>query len=242
MQLNETINLLNKFVPDNYQDIRILLAGIKYELKRTKEQLAKELVEWQKSNDYKSLHEIINLQETLENYIKIVEEISGDSTEEEISMYCDKKESNPPFATTERVDYSKYAVDDTIGYNIDENIATFKRLAAVSFINRRFKVKTWVSLYVTICSLLYKDNPSVIEGLVYKKRTGIKIAKNGVGMFRPIKISGSQLWLECHGSAETLRKSIIALLDMYHIPHDEVKVFYRRDYTDLHKKEYTNEK
>lgn len=37
MQLNETINLLNKFVPDNYQDIRILLAGIKYELKRTKE-------------------------------------------------------------------------------------------------------------------------------------------------------------------------------------------------------------
>jgi hypothetical protein len=50
----------------------------------------------------------------------------------------------------------------------------------------------------------------------------------------PVKIAGSNIWLETNRSASDIRRSILVLLERYGEPVDSVKVYFRRDYAALH--------
>lgn len=107
----------------------------------------------------------------------------------------------------------------------------------MSFRHRVYRVTAWTSCYVTICNLLYKENPTIIERMVYQKEPGIKISKQSKGFLSPKKINGSNLWLDVHGNAEKIKKSIMHLLELYHISFKDVKVYY----ADKRKKEQEKE-
>lgn len=219
MDLLEATSLLNKFAPSNLHDISKLITGIHHELINTKKYLEKELIERQKSSDYKSLHEIISLQEILSEYIKMTSKFNS---------HC-KRNDMPKKQTiqkTIKIEKEHGQIVDTDWYTIDENDVTYKNLHALAFRQRNFTVTKWTSCYITICNLLYKQNPAIIERMLYHKETGIKISNQPKKLFAPKKIEGSQLWLEVHGNAVSLRKAILHLLDLYHVPYSDVKVLY----------------
>lgn len=63
----------------------------------------------------------------------------------------------------ERIDYSQYAMDDTVAYDIENTPVTFKRPAAFSYNGKRYQVTKWKTMLVQLCGLLYKENPDILK-------------------------------------------------------------------------------
>jgi hypothetical protein len=156
------------------------------------------------------------------------------SVEETVNIEEDIERSS----SNEYIDYSQYDMDDTVAYDIEDTPVTFKRPAAFSYKGRRYPVTKWKTMLSKLCDLLYKENPEIITGMVNEERQPgvrrVKMSKNKSDIHRPVKISGSDIWLETNRSASDIRVSILVLLDRYREPVDSVKVYFRRDYAALH--------
>lgn len=83
-----------------------------------------------------------------------------------------------------------------------------------------------------------KEDPSIIRAMANgvrqpgKKR--VKMSFNKADINSPVKIAGSDIWVETRRSAADIRRAILILLDYYNIPTESVKVYFRRDYTAMH--------
>ena len=224
MDLQETALLIKKYAPNNYKDVQIVTEGVKHELEETIKILGEELRQRQNNNDFKSMHEMVNLQESISNYIATLNNLCNTDGHQKVSS--PKDNCNTKLVKKKQSRHCNSPILDTDWYDIDENNVTFKDLQAITFRHRTYRLSSWTSFYLTICNLLYKENPAIIESLVQNKEPGIKIVKNNVGLLAGRKINGCNLWLEVHGNAEKIKKSIIRLLDLYHIPYHQVKVLY----------------
>ncbi|BAL82018.1 hypothetical protein SELR_03100 [Selenomonas ruminantium subsp. lactilytica TAM6421] len=218
MDLREATSLLNKFAPNNCHDICTLITGIQHELENTKNCLEAELIERQKSSDYQSLHDIISLQEILSEYIT--------ETANFVNYYKQEKKSNEQTVRPVKKRKKPLPLVDTDWYTIDQNDVTYKHLHALLFRNHQVAVEQWTSCYVEICNILYKKNPAIIERMLYHEGHGIKISNHPKDLRAPKKIEGSRLWLDVHDSAVNIRRHILRLLDLYHVPYEDVKVLY----------------
>ncbi|MCR4717280.1 MAG: hypothetical protein K5656_08870, partial [Lachnospiraceae bacterium] len=89
-----------------------------------------------------------------------------------------------------------------------------------------------------ICELLYDEDPLIILGIADEGRQRgqnyVKMSVNKKGFQRPLKIKGSNVWIETCRSAIDIRRYIVTLLERYGISTDAVKVFFRKDFSPLH--------
>lgn len=103
---------------------------------------------------------------------------------------------------------------------------------------KRYTVTKWKTFLAELCSILYKEDPSIIRAMANgvrqpgKKR--VKMSVNKADINSPVKIAGSDIWVETRRSAADIRRAILILLDYYNIPTESVKVYFRRDYTAMH--------
>jgi len=143
----------------------------------------------------------------------------------------------------ERIDYSRYKTDDTIGYGIAETPVTFKRPAAFSIDGRKYPAETWKELFARVCEVLYSRDPEILKGMVDEKRQvgrrRVRMTYDKKTILRPVKIKGSSIWLETNRSASDIMKSILTLAERYGIPKEKIRVYFKRDYTGLHKEDIT---
>lgn len=129
-------------------------------------------------------------------------------------------------------------MDDTVAYDIKDTPVTFKRPAAFAYKGKRYTVTKWKTFLAKLCSILYKEDPSIIRAMANgvrqpgKKR--VKMSVNKADIHSPVKIAGSDIWVETNRSAADIRRAILVLLDYYDIPTESVKVYFRRDYAAIH--------
>lgn len=241
MELPELADLLKAYSPAHFMDICASLKALSNELEYTKSALSSSLMAAQNRDDFSRAREILNIQEELSQRIAninslLIDEDTDSPAEAPEENHYDGYESTN--GSRELIDYSQYSMDDTVAYNIADADVTFKRPAAFSFKGKRYPVTKWKTMYVQICSLLYKENPKTLYSMINEgKRPGqrrIKMSLNKADLHSPAKIEGSNIWVETNRSADNIRSFILTLLKRYQLPSDAVKVYFRRDYAALH--------
>jgi hypothetical protein len=234
MDIQKLANLIQGYSSAHYRDVCAALSALSDELDYTKAALSNDLMAAQNHDDFAKAREVIDMQESISELISKIKDILPVSVEETVNIEEDIERSS----SNEYIDYSQYDMDDTVAYDIEDTPVTFKRPAAFSYKGRRYPVTKWKTMLSKLCDLLYKENPEIITGMVNEERQPgvrrVKMSKNKSDIHRPVKISGSDIWLETNRSASDIRVSILVLLDRYREPVDSVKVYFRRDYAALH--------
>ena len=120
---------------------------------------------------------------------------------------------------------------------------TVKRPAAFSIDGRKYPAETWKELFARVCEVLYSRDPEILKGMVDEKRQvgrrRVRMTYDKKTILRPVKIKGSSIWLETNRSASDIMKSILTLAERYGIPKEKIRVYFKRDYTGLHKEDIT---
>lgn len=235
MKLQRLAELIKQYSPAHFRDVCASFSLLSNELEHTKTALSKDLMAAQKSNDFYKAREILDVQEELSQKIAIIQKLLSESEMEEEELDVEEAEELEAF---ERPEYSLYDMDDTVAYDIKDTPVTFKRPAAFSYKGKRYTVTKWKTFLAELCSILYKEDPSIIRAMANgvrqpgKKR--VKMSFNKADINSPVKIAGSDIWVETRRSAADIRRAILILLDYYNIPTESVKVYFRRDYTAMH--------
>lgn len=222
--------LLNKYVPERYSGICTMLLGVKHEVNEAIEALKDENQIAMEKNDFVKMRELVDVMELLASKVEYMEMLT-DNFKNVGSLHEAKDETTA--ALKPAIDYGKYAMDDTVPYLIAMAPTTHHKPAAIQIGNHRIKADTWKDTYVLVCSYLYKKDPSVINKLV-GKRGAVKVSSVADALRTPVKISGSNLWLETNDSAAQIKNAMILLFNKYNISLKDVSLYFRRDYTELH--------
>lgn len=235
MELQRLAELIKQYSPAHFRDICASFGLLSDELEYTKSALSKTLMAAQKNNEFSKAREILDVQEELSQKIAIIQKLLSESEMEEEELDAEETEE---LEASERQDYSLYDMDDTVAYDIKDTPVTFKRPAAFSYKGKRYTVTKWKTFLAKLCSILYKEDPSIIRAMANgvrqpgKKR--VKMSVNKADIHSPVKIAGSDIWVETNRSAADIRRAILVLLDYYDIPTESVKVYFRRDYAAIH--------
>lgn len=235
MKLQQLAELIKQYSPAHFRDVCASFGLLSDELEYTKTALSKDLMAAQKSNDFSKAREILDIQEELSQKIAIIQKLLSESEMEEEELDAEEAEE---LEASERPDYSLYDMDDTVAYDIKDTPVTFKRPAAFSYRGKRYTVTKWKTFLAKLCSILYKEDPSIIRAMANgvrqpgKKR--VKMSVNKSDIHSPVKVAGSDIWVETNRSAADIRRAILILLDYYNIPTESVKVYFRRDYGAMH--------
>jgi len=133
----------------------------------------------------------------------------------------------------------RWSADEiTTTCRVNKTILSGKRPAAFSYKGKRYTVTKWKTFLAELCSILYKEDPSIIRAMANEVRQPgkkrVKMSVNKADINNPVKIAGSDIWVETRRSAADIRRAILILLDYYNIPTESVKVYFRRDYTAMH--------
>lgn len=235
MKLQRLAELIKQYSPAHFRDVCASFSLLSDELEYTKTALSEDLMTAQKSNDFSKAREILDVQEELSQRIAIIQKLLSESEMEEEELDAEEAEE---LEASERPEYSLYDMDDTVAYDIKDTPVTFKRPAAFSYKGKRYTVTKWKTFLAELCSILYKEDPSIIRAMANgvrqpgKKR--VKMSVNKADINSPVKIAGSDIWVETNRSAADIRRAILILLDYYNIPTKSVKVYFRRDYAAMH--------
>ena len=237
MELQRLVELIKNYSPAHFKDVCGSLSSLSDELEYTKAALSKDLIAAQDNDNFPKAREILDVQEELSKKIALINKLLSDSGAEveEHDVEISEVESTD---TARRPDYNLYDIDDTVAYDIEDTPVTFKRLAAFSYKGKRYPVTKWRSLLSKLCDILYKEDPSIIKAMTNEARQPgkkrVKMSINKADIHSPVKIDGSDIWVETNRSAADIRKSILVLLNRYGIPTESVKIYFRRDYAALH--------
>lgn len=162
MKLQRLAELIKQYSPVHFRDICASFSLLSDELEYTKTALSKELMAAQKSNDFSKAREILDIQEELSQKIAIIQKLLSESEMEEAELDAEEAEE---LEASERPDYSLYDMDDTVAYDIKDTPVTFKRPAAFSYKGKRYNVTKWKAFLAELCSILYKEDPSIIQAM-----------------------------------------------------------------------------
>lgn len=240
MELQRLAELIKNYSPAHFKDVCASLSSLSDELQYTKAALSKDLIAAQSNDDFPKAREILDMQEELSKKIALIKKMLSDSgaDAEEYDVEDAEISEAEGIDTARRPDYNLYDMDDTVAYDIEDTPVTFKRPAAFSYKGKRYPVTKWRSLLSELCDILYKEDPSIIKAMTNEARQPgkkrVKMSVNMSDIHSPVKITGSDIWVETNRSAADIRKSVLVLLDRYGIPTESVKVYFRRDYAALH--------
>lgn len=247
MENIHVIEFLKEITPTHFKDICGAVDLLSEELEHTKAALSKDLIAAQSGDDYALAREILDVQEKLSHCILSIRKFLEENDPEDFREGVDERTDEPELVQAEinHPDYSQYDTDDTIAYDIENTLVTYKRPAAFSLNGKRYAATNWKTLYSNLCGLLYKINPAILSdilnGVNMSGKNKVRMSLNKEEIRNPAKIAGSDIWLETNKSAANIRSSILYLLGRYGIPANRVKVYFRRDYASLHEDDGTED-
>lgn len=244
MERDQIAEFLKQHAPAHWREICRAVGCLADELEHTMSDLPNDLLSALDREEYDLSRRLIDAREGLSKTLSSMRDFleengAGDFPRDEVEVDSDDpEEDGGEQDARKRPDYSIYDVDNTVAYDIKDTPVTYKKLAAFSFRGQQHSVRKWKELFYTVCGILYKENPDIIQSIAAgggqqgEKRIKMSLEKDGLRS--PAKIPGSNIWLETNRSAADIRSAILILLERYHIPSDQLKVYFRRDYAALH--------
>lgn len=239
MEYSDIVQKLEQAVPSHLQDLFAAISLVSNELEYTKTAIDKNMQNAINMNDYKTIHELLEVSETLHKTKSKIDEFISEYGSEEM-VETDFNFDNEAEQHNDGINYDAYRVDETVSYDLFTSI-TFKRPAAFSFKNGKYNVATWNGMLIKVCGLLYQEDSNIFNGFVNdkslqgKRKARFSLDKNQLR--KPIKIKGTSVYIETNLSANDIRKTILAMLDKFGISSDSIKIYLSKDLTALHENE-----
>ena len=136
------------------------------------------------------------------------------------------------------LNYDQYRVDTNIEYTLYENL-TNKRPYAFQIEENKALVNTWQEMLIKTVELLFdKDSDKMKSFAADEEMNGRKVRyfslSNQANMRKPVKITNAEFFVETNRNANSIRNSIISMLQRYEVKITDFKIFLRADYSELH--------
>lgn len=133
--------------------------------------------------------------------------------------------------------YEDYYVDTDIPHSLYENLA-HKRPFAFQLNQNKYEVKTWIEVLVKTSEFLISNNAEIFAQFEKDpKMNGKKskyFSKDTVGLRKPVKLNGIELFMETNMSANSIRNLIVKMLQRYNYKSADFTLYFRADYSSLH--------
>lgn len=116
---------------------------------------------------------------------------------------------------------------------------THKRPFAFKIEGQKVMVNTWQEMLIKTVEILFKKDRAKMESFATdEEMNGRKMKyfslQNKANMRKPVKISDVEFYVETNRSANSIRNSIIKMLQRYGLKITDFKIYLRADYSDLH--------
>ncbi len=244
MEIEKILDFIQKEVPSQAQELWSAIDLLSTTLTNTKMKMDSSIGtlaterEFDRAKEYieasKILAEINDLlQQYTKKYAFAVEEEDVIEDEEEDSF-------SDAVILQDKVDYEKFRVDEEVAYNVYTNF-THKKPAAFSLFGVKYPARQWKMVFAKICELLYAKDRGIFESFpsdISMQGTKRKyFSHDDVGMLKPLKIVGTDVFVETNLSANNIRNIIIDMLERYEIPKSVFQVYLSKDLSALHIKE-----
>ena len=137
----------------------------------------------------------------------------------------------------ESVNYSLYKVDPKTEHTLDEDFE-HRKVCAFKLDGKRINVDSWQDLTIKTCAYLYKKDPVRMKSFVWDE--DLKGRINQYFMTSSVQgrnklIPGSELYVWINQSANSLARMVGTVLKKYGYHVDDMVIYLRADYSDLHK-------
>ena len=232
------IELLGKVAPDRLQDLFAALDLVSSEIKYAQDAVDAASKSAITDSRYDEVSQLVNVSKMLKSYVETInsflDEYSSKDGKDEENTY----ENEEVIRQGERRDYSAYDVDDKVAYDLFTHV-TYKRPAAFRFKGHKYQVQTWSGMLTAVCGLLCKENKAIFASFPDDKsmqgKRSMRFSTSKANLRVGVLIRNSGVYVETNLSANEVRKTILAMLDKYGISSDEMRIYFRRDLTPLHK-------
>ena len=229
MDINTLTKQLATYVPEQFEDVCDAVSILGDELEQAKKELSNKMMIAQQQDDFDTARGILSTQEQLVSVIKQVQQFldqyvpDNKNRKEAVKILKEKSKDTK----VSRIDQDKYPYNN-VPQDFETMEVTHKHPEAFIFQNVMYVSNTWKALLIRMCEILYmKDHdPFVKKARVNSKR---RISFDKITLRMPEQIMESGIWIETNLSASAIRESILALLDLYRIPHSDLKVILRED-------------
>lgn len=173
----------------------------------------------QLNNKYEEAITSIKIQEEINKLLRLNSNVMGELVPEQ----------------KEEVEYGEYKADESVPYTLNDNFK-FKRPYKFKLENHAAEITTWKEMLVKTCEYLNELNPTLFESFASDKSMQWgethNFSKDKDLLRGPVKIEGSEVYVETNKDSIAVRQIIAKMLSKYDINKDDYQVFLRADYTD----------
>lgn len=235
----ELLSFIGTEVPNAASDIKESLDLLSSSISVCLEQLNGELGKSHASADYKRAMEIIKKSEKIQeidiqiqNIVAQLDDVlDGQEVMERIESDSGKIEREVP-------NYRDYYVDQNVEYSLYDDF-THKRPAALKINGTKELTKDWKEVLLkTLAIVAKKDIKTLNNFTTLPEMQGKKVPyfckSLNSKMRKPMKIEGTDIYVETNLSANGIRNLLIKVLKQYKIPLNSYKIYLRADYSELH--------
>ncbi len=201
-------------------------------------------------DNFEDAREIIDLQEELLKWKRGIDELlktTGIGSSSDDSAKEDDNEEIEELEELEGIDedstcngYTEHSenelngnpfVDNLVVAGLEDATVTFMHPEGFSIGNEYYSAHTWRDIIVKLSGVLYAINPYIINSMIdentQKGKKGL-FAYDKTKHRRSKKIQGVDIWVEVNMSAKDIKKSMLRLLQLYKIPADSVKLYFKK--------------
>lgn len=172
------------------------------------------------------LCQLSSINENLNKYYEIV------NNDNALQERCGKKEIC-------KINYEDYQVDTKVPHRLNESF-TWQRPIAFEFRNKKYNVKTWKDVFWELSNILYNIDNEIFFSFINDKEMQGKKRKyfqtNTEEMVRPKKLVDVNLYIETNMSANSIRDTIVKMLNKYEISIEEISIYIHKNYSSAHQK------
>ena len=248
-QISDILNVIQDNFPQEYEQFMRALQKLVDESKNISNKVNEELHEKLNHNDYDSEYmsfakEIYSIYEEFANFLKElplperfidISELKLSSEPTKVYIKPGELSTTPKINNKPQVDYSDYEVNNLVVHHINEDF-THKRPYGYELTGYSlYLADNWVSLYTHFCKTLCKINSQKFINLKHIVR-GDKpyISSNPKHLRKPVYLY-SDIYIETNLSALQISKNMHDMLVSYSYRLNDLKIYLRADYTDLHR-------
>jgi hypothetical protein len=231
--INDLIEVLRKELPEKAIEIGEVLELLLDSLKNTRVDIGIKLQKANDSKDFTLLEQLAALSRELAFYESKIQDFRN------LFEVDFTKEKTLPDAEKSLPNYEQYRVDSNIEHTLYENFS-HKRPFAFEFEGQKVMVDTWIDMLIKTTEILFKKDRAKIESFATdedmngRKMSYFSLHENS-GMRKPVQLAGEKLYIETNLSANSIRNLIVKMLQKYGIKINEFKIYFRADYSELHK-------
>lgn len=235
--LSELIPFIVNEVPHATRDLKESLDLLSGSIQGCLAQLGEQLIDAHQRADYKRSIEISQQSEKIKKIENQIQQIVS-QLDEDLDNYdnsdveLEKMERKIP-------NYREYYIDQKVEYSLNDDF-THKRPVAFKLNHKKELAKDWKEVLIKTLAILAQKDINILKNFTVQsemqgKRVPYFSEDQHQKMRKPIKIEGTDIYVETNLSANSIRDLVIKVLNQYEIPMNQYKIYLKADYSELHR-------